>query len=66
MKNQHLTVEVAMLLIGLAVTGTALTSLWSKITNPQAFDRDTVIKLAKIWFGWSGFALLLFLVLKFT
>lgn len=55
-----------MLLIGLAVTGTALTSLWSKITNPQAFDRDTVIKLAKIWFGWSGFALLLFLVLKFT
>ena len=51
---------------GVGLTGTVLASMWSRVMYPDAFDRDTVLGLAKIFFGIGGFFFILFLVLKFT
>jgi len=66
MSNLQLVLFTMGVYVGVGVLGTTLASIWSRIMYPDAFDRDTVLGLAKIFFGIGGFFFVLFLVLKFT
>ena len=66
MTNLQLVLFAAGVCAGVGVLGTALASIWSKVMYPDTFDRDTVVTLAKIFFGIGGFFFILGLVLKFT